>query len=83
MSNTYSDVVSELALEIFRLNGELLADGDALVADLGLTSARWQVLGAVALSPGAQYGPRAPIGATNCQRTGSEGVSSLRTEPPS
>ncbi|MBB4857529.1 DNA-binding MarR family transcriptional regulator [Novosphingobium chloroacetimidivorans] len=25
--------------------------GDALVGDLGLTSARWQVLGAIALSP--------------------------------
>ena len=25
--------------------------GDALVADVGLTSARWQVLGAMALSP--------------------------------
>lgn len=47
------DAVTELVLEIFRLNGELLADGDALVADLGLTSARWQVLGAVALSPAA------------------------------
>jgi DNA-binding MarR family transcriptional regulator len=43
--------VSDLVLETFRLNGRLLAAGDALVADLGLTSARWQVLGAMALSP--------------------------------
>jgi DNA-binding MarR family transcriptional regulator len=43
--------VTELIVEVFRLNGRLLAAGDALVADLGLTSARWQVLGAVALSP--------------------------------
>jgi DNA-binding MarR family transcriptional regulator len=28
-----------------------LAAGDALVADLGLTSARWQVLGAAAMAP--------------------------------
>jgi DNA-binding MarR family transcriptional regulator len=42
---------TELILEIFRLNGRLLAAGDALVADIGLSSARWQVLGAVALSP--------------------------------
>jgi DNA-binding MarR family transcriptional regulator len=42
--------VTELILESFRLNGRLLAAGDALVGDLGLTSARWQVLGAVALS---------------------------------
>jgi DNA-binding MarR family transcriptional regulator len=43
--------VTELIVEVFRLNGRLLAAGDALVADIGLTSARWQVLGAVALSP--------------------------------
>jgi DNA-binding MarR family transcriptional regulator len=36
---------------VFRLNGALLVSGDALVGDLGLTSARWQVLGAIALSP--------------------------------
>jgi DNA-binding MarR family transcriptional regulator len=42
---------SGLVVEIFRLNGDLIEGGDALVRDLGLTSARWQVLGAVALSP--------------------------------
>jgi DNA-binding MarR family transcriptional regulator len=46
-----TDLVTDLVLETFRLNGRLLAEGDALVADLGLTSARWQVLGAIALSP--------------------------------
>jgi DNA-binding MarR family transcriptional regulator len=45
------DDVTDLILEVFRLNGRLLAAGDALVGDLGLTSARWQVLGAIALSP--------------------------------
>ncbi len=40
-----------LVIEVFRLNGDLLATGDALVGDLGLSSARWQVLGAIALSP--------------------------------
>jgi DNA-binding MarR family transcriptional regulator len=43
--------ITKLILETFRLNGRLLAAGDALVRDLGLTSARWQVLGAVAMSP--------------------------------
>ena len=43
--------LTELILETFRLNGRLLAAGDALVRDLGLTSARWQILGAIALSP--------------------------------
>jgi DNA-binding MarR family transcriptional regulator len=42
--------LTELLLEVFRLNGRLLASGDRLVADLGLTSARWQVLGAIALA---------------------------------
>lgn len=47
----HGDAITDLILESFRLNGCLLAAGDALVQDLGLTSARWQVLGAVALSP--------------------------------
>jgi len=42
------EAVTQLILETFRLNGRLLAAGDALVAAVGLTSARWQVLGAVA-----------------------------------
>jgi DNA-binding MarR family transcriptional regulator len=45
------ETVTELILEVFRLNGRLLAAGDALVGDIGLSSARWQVLGAAALSP--------------------------------
>lgn len=38
-----------MILAIFRLNGLLLAAGDLLAAGHGLTSARWQVLGAVGL----------------------------------
>jgi DNA-binding MarR family transcriptional regulator len=48
---TSKDAMTRLVLETFRLNGCLLIAGDALVADMGLTSARWQVLGAVTLSP--------------------------------
>ena len=40
-----------LVVSVFRLNGALIAAGDRLVADLGLTSARWQVLGAAATAP--------------------------------
>lgn len=36
-----------LILETFRLNGRLLAAGDELCRDLGLTSARWQVMGGI------------------------------------
>lgn len=39
--------ITELILETFRLNGQLLEAGDRLTAPLGLTSARWQILGAI------------------------------------
>ena len=39
--------LTDLMLDLFRLNSRLLAAGDRLVAGLGLTSARWQVLGTV------------------------------------
>jgi DNA-binding MarR family transcriptional regulator len=41
---------TEVILSTFRSNGLLLAAGDRLAAEHGLTSARWQVLGAVALA---------------------------------
>ena len=34
-------------LDLFRLTSRMLTAGDKLVADLGLTSARWEVLGAI------------------------------------
>jgi DNA-binding MarR family transcriptional regulator len=50
--DVFAHPASRLALEVFRLNGALVAAGDALVAPLGLTSARWQVMGAVAEAGG-------------------------------
>lgn len=50
-SEAAAHALTDLVLEVFRLNGDLLAAGDTLISDLGLTSARWQVLGAIALSP--------------------------------
>ena len=44
------DAATDVVLAAFRLNGRLLAAGDLLSAQEGLTSARWQVLGAVALA---------------------------------
>ncbi len=41
------DALTALVLEVFRLNGDLLAAGDGLVRDLNQTASRWQVLGAV------------------------------------
>lgn len=42
------EAVTALILDVFRLNGRLQLAGDRLVAGLGLTSARWQILGAIA-----------------------------------
>ena len=40
--------LTDLIMDVFRLNSRLLTSGDRLVTHLGLTSARWQVLGAIA-----------------------------------
>ncbi|WP_424974949.1 MarR family winged helix-turn-helix transcriptional regulator [Dinoroseobacter sp. S124A] len=40
--------VTTLILDVFRLSGRLQLEGDRLVEGLGLTSARWQILGAIA-----------------------------------
>ena len=42
------EALSGLILDLFRLNSLILTSGDRLVAGLGLTSARWQILGAIA-----------------------------------
>src|ERR1700751_36761 len=42
------EALTNLILDLFRLSSLLLTAGDRLVARLGLTSARWQVLGAIA-----------------------------------
>jgi DNA-binding MarR family transcriptional regulator len=44
------DAATAVVLEIFRVNGLLLAGGNRLAAQEALTAARWQVLGAVALA---------------------------------
>jgi DNA-binding MarR family transcriptional regulator len=41
---------TDVILSVFRANGLLVASGDQLSAGEDLTSARWQVLGAVALA---------------------------------
>jgi DNA-binding MarR family transcriptional regulator len=44
------EAATEVILSAFRANGVLLSAGDVLAGREGLTSARWQVLGAVALA---------------------------------
>lgn len=41
------EALTQLMLDLFRFNSLALTAGDRLVAELGLTSARWQILGAV------------------------------------
>jgi DNA-binding MarR family transcriptional regulator len=42
---------TDLVLEIFRFNGQLLSAGEHLTKPLKLSSARWQVLGAIERAP--------------------------------
>ena len=44
---TKGEILTELILETFRLNGVLLTAGNDLTQPFGLTSARWQVMGAI------------------------------------
>ena len=48
------EVLTGLMLDLFRFNSAVLTAGDRLVAPLGLTSARWQILGAIAAAERAQ-----------------------------
>ncbi len=43
-------LLTSIILNVFRLNGLLIQEGDKLVKELGLTSARWKVLGALSFS---------------------------------
>ena len=62
--------VTEMILETFQLNGRLLAVGDQLVQDLGLSSARWQVMGALAAGrlPAAQIARKMGLARQSVQR---------------
>jgi DNA-binding MarR family transcriptional regulator len=52
-----SEKITEIILSIFRLNGRIIEWGDYLSGEFGLTSARWQVLGAIALADAPQTVP--------------------------
>jgi len=45
--HTPTEAITALILDLFRLNNLILTSGDRLVSALGLTSARWQVLGTI------------------------------------
>lgn len=44
-------ITGRIIFEVLRLSSRLLSAGDSLVSDLGLTSARWQVLATAAFEP--------------------------------
>lgn len=44
------EILTDLIVEVFRVNGSLLDAGNQLTRPFGLTSARWQVLGAIELA---------------------------------
>ena len=46
--------LTDLVLDLFRLGSRMAAAGDRLVAELGLKSARWQILGAIVAAGQAQ-----------------------------
>ena len=43
--------LTQFVLAVFRLNSALIASGDRMTKDLQLTSARWQIMGALAHEP--------------------------------
>jgi DNA-binding MarR family transcriptional regulator len=61
---------TELVLETFRFNGRLLLAGDRLAKPIGLTSSRWQVLGAIEEKPlsVAQIARKMGLARQNVQR---------------
>jgi len=58
MREGVDESLTRVCLAVFRLNGALLDAGDELARPLFLTSARWQVLGALALSDVPLTAPR-------------------------
>ncbi len=55
---TKSDIFTEIVLEIFKLGGTLVAEGDRITSEYALTSARWKVLGAISLAGRPQTVPQ-------------------------
>jgi DNA-binding MarR family transcriptional regulator len=45
--STEGKLLTDIILEIFKLNGFLILEGDQITKELGLSSARWKVLGAL------------------------------------
>ena len=51
-------VFSDIVLEVFKLGGLLVSEGDHMGKEFGITSARWKILGALSLSGEPQTVPQ-------------------------
>lgn len=86
-STSRGDQFTSLVLSTFRLHGALAATGDRLVQDLGLSTARWQVLGMIVDEPRPVSGVARRMGLTrqSVQRTADrlveEGFASTTPNP--
>lgn len=58
------NLLSDVTLTVFRLNGQLLSVADDMASTVGLTAARWQVLGAVLGEPLSVSGIARQMGIT-------------------
>jgi len=58
MQTEISRLISETVVALFQGNGKMLEWGDAFTAPFGLTSARWQILGAIAWAGQKQTAPQ-------------------------
>ena len=69
--NDAPQLLGDTALTVFRLNGQLLGLAEELTRPVGLTAARWQVLGAVLRTPLTVAGVGRAVGLTrqSVQRT--------------
>ena len=54
----HSQAITELVLQIFRLNGQLLTWGDHFVSSDWLTGSSWQMLGAISKADSPQTTPQ-------------------------
>ncbi|MBT4887931.1 MAG: MarR family transcriptional regulator [Rhodospirillales bacterium] len=45
-----TSAITDMIFESFRLHGQLIAFGDQMVKEFGLTSARWQILGSISIA---------------------------------
>jgi DNA-binding MarR family transcriptional regulator len=62
--NKEQELLAGVAITSFRLNGQFLALAEELARPVGLTAARWQVLGAVLAEPLAVAGIARAMGIT-------------------